>query len=253
MTSTSEGARELTGTVAMVTGAARGIGQASAVALAYHGADVVVCDVLDDADETVSLIKDLDRRGIYVHTDVSDEAAVRNAVDLAVGTFGRLDFAHNNAGIGPPGLVADVEKADWDRVIAVNLTGVFLCMKYQLPHLVQTGGAIVNTASMWGVVGATGMGAYSASKHGVVGLTKTAALDYGAAGVRVNAVAPGPIQTALTAAVPPEAMDLIIGRTAERRYGQPAEVGEVVAWLCSPAATYVTGAVIPVDGGWLAG
>ncbi len=253
MSGTSDGPRELTGTVAMVTGAARGIGQASAVALARHGADVVVCDVLDDADETLGLIKDVDRRGIYVHTDVSDEAAVRHAVDMAVSTFGRLNFAHNNAGIGPPGLVADIDKADWDRVIAVNLTGVFLCMKHQLPHLVQTGGAIVNTASMWGVVGATGMGAYSASKHGVVGLTKTAALDYGAAGVRVNAVAPGPIQTALTAAVPPEAMDLIINRTAERRYGQPEEVGEVVAWLCSPAATYVTGAVIPVDGGWLAG
>lgn len=103
MTSTSAGARELTGTVAMVTGAARGIGQASAVALAHHGADVVVCDVLDDADETVGLITDLDRRGIYVHTDVSDEAAVRNAIELAVSTFGRLDFAHNNAGIGPPG------------------------------------------------------------------------------------------------------------------------------------------------------
>jgi len=254
MTSTSEASRELTGTVAMVTGGARGIGQASAVALARHGADVVVCDMLDGADETMGLIKDLDRRGIYVHTDVSNEAAVRDAVETAVRTFGRLDFAHNNAGIGPAGpLAADVEKTDWDRVIAVNLTGIFLCLKYQLPHILQTEGAIVNTASMWGVVGATGMSAYSASKHGVIGLTKTAALDYGPAGVRVNAIAPGPIQTALTASAPVEAMNLIISRTAERRYGQPAEVGEVVAWLCSPAATYVTGAVIPVDGGWLAG
>jgi len=254
VTTTAESARDLAGKVAMVTGASRGIGQASAVALARRGADVVVCDVLDDADETLGLVKDQDRRAVYVHTDVAAAASVRNAVDTAVATFGRLDLAHNNAGVGPPGRLADVDEADWHRVIAVNLTGVFLCMKYQLPHLLQAGGgAIVNTASMWGLVGFPGMGAYAASKHGVVGLTRTAALDYGADGVRVNAIAPGPIQTALTATVPVEAMDAIIGRTATRRYGQPAEVGEVVAWLCSPASSYVTGTVIPVDGGWLAG
>lgn len=245
--------RDLTGKVAMVTGASRGIGQASAVALARRGADVVVCDVLGDADETVGLVKDQDRRAVYVHTDVADPDAVRHAVDTALDTFGRLDLAHNNAGVGPAGRIADIDVADWHRVIGVNLTGVFLCMKYQLPHMLGSGGAIVNTASMWGLVGFGGMGAYAASKHGVVGLTRTAALDYGAEGVRVNAIAPGPIQTALTAAVPGEAMNAIIGRTATGRFGQPAEVGEVVAWLCSPAASYVTGTVIPVDGGWLAG
>jgi NAD(P)-dependent dehydrogenase (short-subunit alcohol dehydrogenase family) len=247
------GARDLTGKVAMVTGASRGIGQASAVALARRGADVVVCDVLDNADETVALVHAQERRATYVHTDVSEPRAVRDAVEIAVQTFGRLDFAHNNAGIGPHGLLADVAEDDWARTIGVNLTGVFLCMKYQLPHVVRGRGAIVNTASMWGMVGAKGMGAYSASKHGVIGLTKTAALDYGADGVRINAIAPGPIETALTATVPAQAMNAIIGGTAMGRFGQPIEVGEVVAWLCSPESAYVTGAVIPVDGGWLAG
>lgn len=245
--------QDLTGTVAMVTGASRGIGQGSAVAFARRGADVVVCDVLDDAEETIELVNALGRKAIYVHTDVARSADVRNAVDTAVRTFGRLDFAHNNAGIGPAAPVADLEEADWERTIAVNLTGVFLGMKYQLPHVLQQRGAIVNTASMWGQVGAAAMAAYSASKHGVIGLTKSAALDYGAQGVRINAIAPGPIQTALTAAAPAQAMAVIIGGTALGRYGQPAEVGEVVAWLCSPQAAYVTGAVIPVDGGWLAG
>lgn len=249
----SESNGSLAGSVAMVTGGARGIGQASAVAFAQHGADVVVCDVLEDADDTVAMIEEVGRKAVYVPTDVADPAAVRSAVDAVLWTFGRLDFAHNNAGIGPHGPLADVDEEDWFRVIGINLTGVFLCMKYQIPHVIEAGGAIVNTASMWGLSGAAGMSAYAASKHGVVGLTKSAARDYGPAGIRINAIAPGPIQTPLTAAVPAEAMDVIIGRTAQERYGQPAEVGEAVAWLCSPAASYVTGTVLPVDGGWLAG
>jgi NAD(P)-dependent dehydrogenase (short-subunit alcohol dehydrogenase family) len=251
--STAHVGGEFAGKVAMVTGAARGIGQGSALAFARRGADVVVCDVLEDAKETVGLIEGMGCRARYVHTDISDSAAVQNAVGWAVAEFGRLDFAHNNAGIGPSGLIAEMSEDDWNRVIAVNLTGTYLCMKYQLPHLLESQGAIVNTASMWGIVGASHMAAYSASKHGVIGLTKSAALDYGTAGVRVNAIAPGPIQTALTAAVPTEMMEHIIGRTAVVRYGQPQEVGEVVAWLCSASASYVTGVVVPVDGGWLAG
>lgn len=245
--------REFEGKVAMVTGGARGIGQASALAFARRGADVLICDVLDDAKETAGLVEDLGGRAVYVHTDVSDSTSVRRAVATAISELGRLDFAHNNAGIGPSAVLDELAEDEWDRVIAVNLTGTYLCMKYQLPHLLESGGAIVNTASMWGVVGAAHMSAYSASKHGVVGLTKSAARDYGTSGVRVNAIAPGPIQTALTAVVPTEAMDQIIGRTAMVRFGQPAEIGEVVAWLCSTSASYVTGAVLPVDGGWLAG
>lgn len=246
-------AGEFSGKVAMITGAARGIGQASALAFARRGADVVVCDVLADGADTVGRVEELGARAMYEQVDVVDSAAVQRAVRRAVDRFGRLDYAHNNAGIGPAAPLTDVAEDEWDRVLAVNLTGVFLCMKHQIPELLKTRGAIVNTASMWGLVGAAGMAAYSASKHGVVGLTRSAARDYGAAGVRVNAVAPGPIETALTAAVPAEAIDQIIGRTAHGRYGQPAEVGEVVAWLCSAAASYVTGTVLPVDGGWLAG
>jgi len=253
VTSAPAGGGEFAGKVAMVTGAARGIGQGSALAFARRGADVVACDVLEDADETVGLIEELGCRALYVYTDISDSASVQHAVAAAITEFGQLDFAHNNAGIGPSGLTAEMSEEDWNRVIAVNLTGTYLCMKYQLPHLLESHGAIVNTASMWGIVGASHMAAYSASKHGVIGLTKSAALDYGTAGVRVNAIAPGPIQTALTAAVPTEMMDHIIGRTAVVRYGQPQEVGEVVAWLCSASASYVTGVVVPVDGGWLAG
>jgi NAD(P)-dependent dehydrogenase (short-subunit alcohol dehydrogenase family) len=241
------------GRVAMVTGAARGIGQASALSFARRGANVVVCDVLDEADETVKLIESAGRSAIFVQTDVSHGEAVRRAVESGIDAFGRLDFAHNNAGIGTSSLLADMSEDEWDRVIRVNLTGVFLCMKYQLPHLIENGGAIVNTASVWSMVGAATMAAYCASKHGVVGLTKTAARDYGPAGVRVNAIAPGPIQTVLTAEVPADVINAIIARTAQGRYGQPGEIGEAVTWLCSPSASYVNGAVLAVDGGWLAG
>ncbi|AII11422.1 SDR family NAD(P)-dependent oxidoreductase [Rhodococcus opacus] len=244
----------LNGKVAMVTGAARGIGAASAQALAANGAAVVICDLLDDAaEETVAAITDKGGRASYFRTDVSDSASVQSAIRHAEDTFGPLDIAHNNAGTFHPAPLADLADADWARVINVNLTGVFLCMKYQLQSMVPRGtGAIVNTASVWSMAGAPTQAAYAASKHGVVGLTKTAALDYGAAGVRINAVAPGPIATAMTAAVPTDVMNSIVGRTAAGRYGQPDEVGQAVAWLCSDQASYVNGALLPVDGGWLA-
>jgi len=244
----------LDGKVAMVTGAARGIGAASAQALAANGAAVVICDLLDDAaEETVAAITDKGGRASYFRTDVSDSASVQSAIRHAEDTFGPLDIAHNNAGTFHPAPLADLADEDWARVINVNLTGVFLCMKYQLKSMVPRGtGAIVNTASVWSMAGAPTQAAYAASKHGVVGLTKTAALDYGAAGVRINAVAPGPIATAMTAAVPTDVMNSIVGRTAAGRYGQPDEVGQAVAWLCSDQASYVNGAVLPVDGGWLA-
>jgi len=244
---------EFRGKVAMVTGAARGIGQGSALAFAARGADVVVCDLLPDDGETVKRVEELGNSAIYVQTDVSSSESVQAAVLAAISRFGRLDYAHNNAGIGPAAAIEDLTEDVWSQVIGINLTGVFLCMKYQLPHLLETKGAVVNTASTWGVVGAAGMSAYAASKHGVIGLTKSAALEYGTRGVRINAIAPGPIQTPLTAAVPTEVIGQIIGRTALRRYGQPSEVGELVAWLCSDAASYVTGTLLPVDGGWLAG
>jgi len=242
---------DFAGKVAFVTGAASGIGRASAVAFAARGAAVVVCDLAEPAD-TVAEVERLGATALPFQLDVSDGDALRDAVDAAARAFGRLDYAHNNAGTFAVAPLADLTEADFTRVLAVNLTGVFLGMKYQIPHLLETGGAIVNTASIWSEQGAAAQAAYVASKHGVAGLTRTAAIDYGGRGIRINAVAPGPIRTAMTAAVPADAMAPVIGRTTLGRYGEAAEVAEAVVWLCSPAAAYVNGTVLAVDGGYLA-
>jgi NAD(P)-dependent dehydrogenase (short-subunit alcohol dehydrogenase family) len=242
---------EFEGRVAFVTGAAGGIGRASVLAFAARGASVVACDLVDPAD-TAAEAEQLGVKALSLQVDVAAGTALRDAVETTVATFGRLDFAHNNAGTFAPAPLADLAEDDWARVVAVNLGGVFLGMKYQIPHLLQTGGAIVNTASIWSEQGAPLQAAYVASKHGVAGLTRTAAIDYGGRGIRINAVAPGPIRTAMTAAVPTEAMAPVIGRTTLDRYGEPPEVAEAVVWLCSPAAAYVNGVVLPVDGGYLA-
>jgi NAD(P)-dependent dehydrogenase (short-subunit alcohol dehydrogenase family) len=236
--------------VAFVTGAAGGIGRASALAFAARKAAVVLCDVAD-VSETAALVEGLGAKALAVKMDVADSASVREGIDEAIRVFGRLDFAHNNAGVAAMAPLADLDEAVWNRVIAVNLTGIFLCMKYQMPHLIVSGGAIVNTASVWSFQAAALSSPYVASKHGVAGLTKAAAHEYGPLGVRVNAVAPGPIRTPMTAPAPEEAMAAVVARTRAGRMGEPHEVGEVVAWLCSPAASYINGAVLPVDGGYL--
>lgn len=236
----------------MVTGAARGIGRAIAEGLAESGATIAVCDVLDEVGEaTVAELRDRGVEAAYQHVDVSNAAGVEAAVGAIVERFGRLDIAVNNAGIRAVSPVAELPVADWDRVIAVNLSGVFYSMKYQIPHLVQTQGSVVNIASIWGLDGWPGRAAYVASKHGVVGLTKSAAHDYGSSGVRINAVAPGPISTVAavgTVKAKGEDLDGITQRTALKRFGEPQDVASAVVWLCS--ASNVTGTVVSVDGGW---
>jgi NAD(P)-dependent dehydrogenase (short-subunit alcohol dehydrogenase family) len=245
---------DMNGKVAMLTGAARGIGAAAAQSFVQRGANVVICDVLaDDARATVEALKAAGGKADFVLTDVSDPDSVKAAVEHTVSTFGRLDYALNNAGIFQAAPLAELEVEDWQRVVNVNLSGVFYCLKFQLQHMLQAGsGAIVNTASVWSYAASGGQTAYVATKHGVVGLTKNAALDHGGSGVRINAIAPGPIQTPMTAGVPDEVMAKIIARTSSNRYGQPEEVARAATWLCSEEASYVNGSVLSVDGGWLA-
>jgi NAD(P)-dependent dehydrogenase (short-subunit alcohol dehydrogenase family) len=249
-----------TGSVALVTGAGSGIGRASATAFARAGAQVAVADVAEDAAlETVAGIEaEVPGAARAFACDVADEASVAALVAAVVAAFGRLDAAHNNAGISPlTGGVVECERDVWDRVLAVNLTGVWLGMKHEIPAMLAGGGgAIVNTSSGAGLQGIPGMPAYVASKHGVVGLTKTAALEYATRGVRVNAVCPGTIHTPFLTEKAEAGFYTLEGMAANcpmKRLGQPEEIAAAVVWLCSDAASFVTGAVIPVDGATVAG
>jgi len=249
--------QDFKGKVALVTGASSGIGRATALAFAREGAYVVVGDVLTEGGaETVRMIEN-GRRGLFVRCDVSNEADVKNLLSKTIETFGRLDFAFNNAGIeGKQASTADCSVENWDRVIAINLKGVWLCMRNEIPQMVKQGsGAIVNCSSIAGLVGFQGIPAYVASKHGVVGLTQTAALEYAKTGVRVNAVCPGVIQTPMiNRFVHGEAQirrQLVEGEPVGR-VGKPEEVSEAVLWLCSSSASFVTGQAVAIDGGWVA-
>lgn len=245
----------MSGRVALVTGGGTGIGRASAVGFAIAGAAVVVADVADDAArETVAIIEEGGGKGLAVHADVTDEDAVVAMVAAAMDTFGRLDFAHNNAGMsGAPAGIVDISREQWDATIALNLTGVWLCMRHEIPAMLKTGGgAIVNTSSGAGLVGFAGLPAYVASKHGVIGLTRSAALEFGHRGLRVNAICPGTTRTPM--------IEGFIGGDAglERmlssaapigRMATPEEIAAAAVWLCSDAASYVNGAALPVDAG----
>ena len=251
-------AGNLGGKVALVTGASSGIGRASALAFARAGARVVVADVtVEGGQETVQLIKNAGGEASFVKADVARASEVEALVRHAVAAYGRLDCAHNNAGVeGQAAFTADDTEANWDRVLAVNLKGVWLCLKYEIRQmLTQGGGAIVNTASGAGLIGIRGGGAYVASKHGVVGLTKTAALEYAKSGIRVNAVCPGVIQTPMVERLTrqhPRAAEMMAAAHPLGRTGKPEEIAEAVVWLCSDAASFVTGHAMAVDGGYVA-
>ncbi len=243
------------GKVAFVTGAGSGIGRAAAVALAREGASVAVADVSEQGNqETARIIEESGGRALAVACDVTRSEDVRSALDGTIEAFGRLDVAFNNAGVEEEaGATADLEEEEWDRIVGINLRGVFLCMKYEIPLMLeQGGGAIVNTSSGAGIVGIKGTPAYTATKHGVIGLTKTAALDYAQSNVRVNAVAPGYIDTAMIERVTggtPEGREQAIALEPMGRMGTPEEIAAAVVWLCSDAASFVTGHTMSVDGG----
>jgi NAD(P)-dependent dehydrogenase (short-subunit alcohol dehydrogenase family) len=246
----------MTGKAGLVTGAASGIGRACAIRFAAEGAAVVVAD-LESAErggeETVQTIRDAGGRAEFFACDVSRAEDNQALVAHVVARFGRLDFAHNNAGIGVHALLADTEDEDFDRIVAVNLRGTFLGMKHQIRQMLGNGGAIVNTSSNAGLRGVKRIGAYAATKHGILGLTKNAAIEYANDGIRVNAVCPGAILTPLATNLTPERQQEILRPQALSRFGQPEEVAAVVVWLCSDQASFVTGVAMPVDAGSVAG
>ena len=245
------------GEVALVTGGSSGIGRATALAFAAEGAKVVVASRRSkESAETVKLIEAEGGEAMFVKTDVSKTSEVEALIAETIKRFGTLNFAFNNAGIeGDPFVpIEKYSEATWDQVIDINLKGVFLCMKYELPHIVKAKGAIVNMASVAGLVGGRVGSAYYASKHGVVGLTKAAALEYADKGIRVNAVAPAVIKTPMTDRSffhDDELTAGVISRHPVGRVGVPEEVANAVVWLCSDRASFTTGHTLPVDGGFL--
>lgn len=242
--------------VALVTGGASGIGRATALQFAAAGASVVLADVdAEGAEETCDAISRLGRTALFLRTDVSQSSACCSMVDTAVRAFGRLDFAFNNAGrLGSNVPLVDLPAAQWQAVVDVNLSGVYNCLQAELRVMQPAGrGAVVNNASVMGLRGGVNCADYTASKHGVVGLTRAAALESGRHGVRVNAICPGFVATAMTQggdASRDRAVAASVRRSAMRRLGTPEEIAQAVLWLCSDGASFVTGAAIPVDGGF---
>jgi NAD(P)-dependent dehydrogenase (short-subunit alcohol dehydrogenase family) len=251
----------LDGKVALVTGGASGIGRATAVAMAREGARVAVADRAEEtAADTVALINAAGGQAIAIGGDVTKEADVAAMVARTVSAFGRIDCAFNNAGVatravGPAGQrIHELSQASFDAMLAVNLTGVFLCLKHEVAQMLTQGGggAVVNTASIAGLIGLPTSAHYVAAKHGVVGLTKTAAMEYAQDGIRVNCVNPGYVKTPMTKETMEARFDEIMAKVPMHRLGIPEEIAEAVVWMCSDKASFMTGASHVIDGGYYA-
>lgn len=246
---------KISGKVAIITGAASGIGKATAILFAQEGAKVVVADVVDKlGEETVKMIKESGGKAVFVHADVSKAEDVKNMVKTAVDTYGRLDIIFNNAGIeGTTADTANYPENVFDKVIAINLKGVWLGIKYAVPELLKSGGgSIINTSSVAGLIGFAGLSAYNATKGGIIQLTKTAALEYAKQNIRVNCIAPGVIETPMVDRAlkgQPEAKAAFIQIEPVGRFGKPEEVAKAALFLASDDSSFVTGTVLTVDGG----
>ena len=256
-------AGRLDGRIALVTGGSSGIGRATALAFADEGAKVIVAARrVQQGGETVATIRESGGEAVYIKNDVSKAAEVEAMVNKIIDTYGRLDCGFTNAGIeGIPGSAVECSEENWDRTISINLKGVWLCMKYEIPKMLESkSGAIVNNASVVGLVGSAMLPAYAASKHGVVGLTKSAALGYAQLGIRVNAVCPGLVQTPMADRLfdigtddgLQEEIQFIEQTHPIGRIGISEEVAEAVVWLCSDGASFITGQALAVDGGFVA-
>jgi NAD(P)-dependent dehydrogenase (short-subunit alcohol dehydrogenase family) len=250
---------ELQGKVALVTGGTSGIGRDTAVLFAKAGANVVVAGRREvEGNETIELVHAGGGEGLFVTTDVSKASEVDLLIQKTVERFGRLDIAFNNAGIeGAWVPIVRQSEGDWDRIIAINLKGVWLCLKYEIQQMLKQGGggAIVNMGSVTGLIGSVGAGAYSASKHGVIGLTKSAALENAKSGIRINAVCPGFTETPMTDRIfrVPQIHKHVLSCHPIGRLGRPTEIAEAVVWMCSDRASFMTGQSLVLDGGYLAG
>jgi len=249
---------DMTDRVAIVTGGGGAIGRAASIALAQCGASILVADIDPTAGgDTADQVRSLGAEASFVRTDVSDAVSVQAMVEGALEVFGRLDYAFNNAGTnGRSAPLAEQSVEDWKQVIAVTLSGVFYGLKYQIPVMLDQGfGAIVNTSSTAGLRGSAGLSPYSAAKHGINGLTKSAALDYGAAGIRVNSLCPGGTRTPMLEgwmSKNPGVEEALLARIPAERLGTPSEMAAAVVWLCSDAASFVNGAELVADGGTIA-